>query len=380
MPFRGFVSADLMSSATPSRLLCRRGRWALEMTRLIAIDSHILQPRSQRVEGNEAILMQLKRSVDANLAQSAAQLMRSLRGDEERSFDLVDGEWVPAGGTSSQTSEEAVVERTGLLESALTELRAEVLMLRASHQRLKRRVETLEARAENFEVAPRKAVEKAALTPARFASARPPDSEPRIPVAPAIPQHTPDVNGTLASGRPSEPGEQRAMGAVVAQRNESAHLGANLTPSSPAEVVSTLTELFGGDPEYALTNEPLPESALELVALYACQLLDDDGNAVGAVLSDIRATANLGGRLAGVPNSLIEEQAKTGLLNDTVTAAMSEVCNTLTTMLGRVPGNSNLRSSPLESFPVDRLGWVRDAKNCLAFTKPRGGTFWVVTR
>ena len=41
-----------MLSATPSRLVCRRGRWALELTRLVPVDNHVrmlsqtLYPRS----------------------------------------------------------------------------------------------------------------------------------------------------------------------------------------------------------------------------------------------------------------------------------------------------------------------------------------------
>ena len=98
------------------------------------------------------------------------------------------------------------------------------------------------------------------------------------------------------------------------------------------------------------------------------------------MLADIRATANLGGRLAGLPSSLIEEQSKTGVLSEAVTAAMSEVCNTLSGLLSRVRGNCNVRSTPLESFPADRLRWVGSARNCVALEKRRSGTFWIVTR
>lgn len=369
-----------MASATPARLLCRRGgRWALEVTRLIAVDNHIFQPRSQRVEGSEAILQQLKRSVDSGLAQSAAQLMRSVRSDEERSFDAVDGEWVPVMSNGSNDSVNEALQHTSALELALAELRAEVLMLRASHQRLRRRVEALEARAENLEpAAPRRGVERAVLAPASFAQARAPESEAR-PAALITGTFPGEHQPTLMNGRAPDSGDAPPLGQVVARGDQSA-AAAKIAPSTAAQVLQALSELYGGDSGFQSSKEGLPDSALELVALYASQLLDDDGAAVGAVLADIRATANLGGRLAQLPQTVIDEQAKTGLLNDTVTSAMSEVCNTLTNLLSRVEGNRTIRSSPLESFPVDRLGWVRSATHLLPFSKPRGGTFWLAIR
>jgi hypothetical protein len=67
-------------------------------------------------------------------------------------------------------------------------------------------------------------------------------------------------------------------------------------------------------------------------------------------------------------------------LNESVTAAMSEVCNTLSAVVSRVPGNVNLRSTPLESFPAERLRWVASPGTVLAFEKRRAGMFWIVTR
>jgi hypothetical protein len=193
---------------------------------------------------------------------------------------------------------------------------------------------------------------------------------------------------TLATGREPEPAaapiEQPSIanrvGGVAPARAQVEALGVSIAIGDQADVLEALKELFGADPGFAITSEPLPDSALELAALYASILVDDDGNEVGAVLADIRATANLGGRLAGLPSSLIEEQSKTGVLSEAVTAAMSEVCNTLSGLLSRVRGNCNVRSTPLESFPADRLRWVGSARNCVALEKRRSGTFWIVTR
>src|SRR5262245_41146728 len=168
-----------MFSSTPSRLVCRRGRWALELTRLVPVDNHVLAPKRQRLEGSEAILTHLKRTGEAtSLAHGAAQIMRAARSDEERSFDAVDGEWVPSQGSrQNDAANDVSPPQRRDFESALAELRAEILILRGSHQRLKERVVALEAELAAVEGAPRRA-ERAPRSAARGVSLTPPRVEP----------------------------------------------------------------------------------------------------------------------------------------------------------------------------------------------------------
>lgn len=309
--------------------------------------------------------------------------MRAVRGDDERSFEAVDGEWVPtqeARKDAEHTFQESA-------QAALAELRAELLILRASHQRLKERVVSLEARLVDGAPpprAPQPAVQEVEHpAPAAFASLRPqpvgkPVAAAVVEPAPLFSQAQPPAAPTLATGHDPEP--VRPYGEVVAAQNNLSVAGHKIDAGPAAEVLNAIKELCGGDPGYVRSEEPLPDSALELAALYASLLVDDDGQALGVVLADIRATASLGGRLAGLPSTVIDEQAKTGVLSESVTAAMSEVCNTLSSVFSRVPGNVNLRSTPLESFPADRLGWVNNPSSVLAFEKRRAGVFWVVMR
>jgi hypothetical protein len=380
------VGADLLSSqSSPSRLVCRRGRWSLELTRLVAVDNHVFQPRKQRIDGSDLILSHLKRSPEgAALAQGALQLMRGTRGDDERSFEAIEGEWVPV--QENRRDGEAAFQESA--QAALAELRAELLILRASHQRLKERVVTLEARLAGASVPPPRHAAAALPQPeavaAQFSSvghghvgkaaSAPVAPEP----APLFTQQQPPVAPTLATGRDPEP--VRPYGEVVAAAGNQSVAGHHIAAGQAMEILNAIKELCGGDPGYTRSDEPLPDSALELAALYASLLVDDDGQALGVVLADIRATAGLGGKLAGLPATVIEEQAKTGVLSEAVTSAMSEVCNTVSSVLSRVPGNGNLRSTPLESFPADRLHWVNNPGSVVAFEKRRAGVFWIATR
>jgi len=44
------IAGDLLTSATPARLLCRRGVWVLELVKLVPVDRNVFQPRVQRLE------------------------------------------------------------------------------------------------------------------------------------------------------------------------------------------------------------------------------------------------------------------------------------------------------------------------------------------
>jgi hypothetical protein len=283
-------------------LLCRRGRWALELTRLVPVDNHVFQPRRQRLEGSEAILSHLKRTGDSvALAQAAAQLMRAARSDEERTFEAVDGEWVPS---QSLRATEGVNESWSPprqnLADALAELRAEVLLLRASHHRLKERVASLESQlVEGGVPAPKPARPRTAAVsltpPARARAAEPVPIPMPMPASMANAAPAAARDHTLATGRDPEPAQAHAeappsianrVGGVAPAHDQVAAPQVSIALGEQGDVLEALKDLFGADPGFVISNEPLPDSALELAALYACILVDDDGNEVGAVLAE----------------------------------------------------------------------------------------------
>src|SRR4051812_37333193 len=127
------IAGDLLTTATPARLLCRRGTWLLELVKLVPVDRNVFQPRVQRLEGAEAVLQHLKRSGDPALAAAAGQLMRGARSDEERAFDAIDGDWVPGElGPRRDGHRPSSMPPGNSQAGEMAELRAELLVLRAS--------------------------------------------------------------------------------------------------------------------------------------------------------------------------------------------------------------------------------------------------------
>ncbi|HET9954050.1 MAG TPA: hypothetical protein VFQ61_06085 [Polyangiaceae bacterium] len=319
------------------------------MTRLVAVDSHVFQPRKQRLEGSEAILSHLKRHADSgNLVQGAAHLMRAARSDEERSFEAVDGEWVPVQAAPADTHSEPNAKQRAALENVIAELRAELLMLRASHQRLRERVATLEARIENAPLPEKKSARAELATPARLSEARSARTE---------------VKSATAAHKPAEPLSE---------------LG--LAPQSDRDLLGVLADLLGEDSGYAQIQRAIPESYLQRLGMYVSLLVDESGREVGAIVSHVACTAELGGRLAGLTPEERHQQARSGELSETVTQAMSEVCNALAGVLARSAKSPGVRCTPLEAFDPDRLGWLGEARQRLCLSKPDGGAFWVLGR
>lgn len=378
------MSYGAASTPTPSRLVRQAGAWALELTRLVPLDGKVLEPRSQRLEGTDAILRLLRQWKDQpTLVHGAANLMRALRGEEDRAFVPMDGEWVPS------VSEPAPrFDSESMLKTQLAELRAEFLLLRASHQRLRERVALLEARLQDTAVLGTSAAADPPLRPeARKRSPETPAAA--IPTeATATPASPPVVNPAAVHELTLQsPGAAEARPEPHPFRDVVSILGnADAPPKKPIElpdagtVIAAIAELLGADPGFAASDAPLPDSALELAALYAGRLLDDDGKDVGVLLADLKLVAQIGGKLVGLPTTVIDEQARTGVLNDQVMAAISEVVNTLSAKVNQVAGNQHVRGTPVEPFSAEQLHWLNSARRRLAIGLNRIGTIWLVGR
>src|SRR5450631_598089 len=198
------IAGDLLTTATPARLLCRRGTWVLELVRLVPIERNVFQPRVQRLEGMDAVLQYLKRTGDnPALAAAASQLMRGPRSDEERFFDVVEGEWVPGEpGTRPASTRPSAPPPANTGEVA--EMRAELLVLRASHERLRERVQRLESQLSRGSIAPD--VLSVAPTPSVMMQPRPSEVS-RLPEAPRAPE---PFASTLMDGKPPAPPQTRS--------------------------------------------------------------------------------------------------------------------------------------------------------------------------
>ncbi len=345
------IAGDLLTSATPARLLCRRGIWALELVRLVPVDRNVFQPKVQRLEGAEAVLQHLKRSGDnPALAAAAHQLMRASRPDEERAFDAVDGDWVPGEVTASRGSNRPSAPPPGANPGEVAELRAELLVLRAAHERLRERVQKLESQQH---AGSRNQVLSVPPTPS-FVMPKASDvpSAAPAPPAPSVTPGQPSVTPNLSS--------LPAQAATQASRAGSFSPAGVVLPSFQA-VNDSLVTLVGSSAQCHAQN-PLTFSQEALGPCWVSRLIDDEGHDVGAIVADRAATLTLGGTLMSLSESEIEAQQRLGTPSDDVLGAMSEVANNLCETINQAPGGVQVRVKPIEPVLPGLLDWAETAE------------------
>jgi hypothetical protein len=374
------LSTDVLSKATPTRLICRGGRWTLELTRLEAVDRDVFQPRLARLEGSESILAALRRSEDGqHLVAGAAHLMRGPRSDDDRAFEASDGDWVPSADASLAMRAQTARDSEAVAASrAIAELRAELAVLRASHARLRDRVVALEAtqsgiaqpnlraarggRAARRRSEPPAAFTEAQATPEALAS------NPGF----AATQASPGLPAAPAAGPPAAPPPAAGVPA-----------GAD-GPPSPSPSFEELAKSFAGEQPLPALNLPTLASlsdcfamlmgsapALERSAVIAfdsleraqvCKLLDDDGRERGAIMLDLKAAVMLGAALLTLPREEASRQVTENDPSEDALLATSEICNNLTGPINAVSGNVHVRSTALTALAETEL---------MALPKPR---------
>lgn len=333
------IAGDLLTSATPARLLCRRGVWALELVKLVPVDRNVFQPRVQRLEGADAVLQHLKRSGDnPALAAAASQLMRGTRSDEERAFDAVDGDWVPGElGTRRDAQRPSSPPPGNGHAGEVAELRAELLVLRASHERLRERVQRLEAQ---WNAAGR----------GREVLSIPPTPS----FAMAMGSDVPQPATFAAAAQPT---------AATATRVSDVPAGgvSGLRLPSVAALNESLHALIG-DQASVREKHPVAFVPSKLGPCWVSRLIDDEGHDVGAIVADRAAAIALGGALMLLPENEIEAQRALATPSDDILSAMSEVANNLCEAINqRAGGGLQVRVKPIEPLTPGSLDWAARA-------------------
>lgn len=310
-----------MSLTTESgrRLSYDHGQWSLETSELVRLDRNLYRPEKRRIDGTDAILAHLRSRGEGALLSAAERLIRVSDADGS-TYEAHEGEWIE--------SERSLVpgrpSRSQQLADEMSELRAELLMLRAAYSGLVERLRKLER-----------------------AGDRPARTSPRAAEPPSVPEPVTRTGLRLPQGE---------------------------------AVVAALRKLIGETLELEEVSELLPSDTAEFADLDTCLFLDETGDECAAALSNLRGTIECGGLLLGVPLSTIEEQVQAGEAETDLVLGMSEVFTNLVGMLNREPGNPQLFGVPVTKAPISRLPWLNNPSSILTFGTPTGGRVWLIAR
>ena len=365
----------------PLRLLRQHGNWTLEVTKLIAIDQHVLRPERRRVNGTDSVVRHLKERCAPSLVREALDLLIGDDDGTDRAFELEGEHWIQL---QDETPSEARGSSNADLLALIGELRVELTTMRALHEAMRGRLAVLERRS--LQMAPsdygratlrgasRREPAGASLRPsarARSLAPQPGAAGPLVPEANAERA----LGGELAEARtqaavaPAAPAE--AALPVVAVTAKPA-----LAMPSPAEVSTCLRQLLGADPELRAEKGNLPK---DLDAFYVSRIVDTADQEVGAILFDLRGGVELGGRLLGFPPAAIEEQAKSEPSPD-ILDGMNEVINNLGGFVNRSNPDLRVRVRPLEKFSRAEFGWLPQNTARVGSTTKTGGKLWLAAR
>jgi hypothetical protein len=319
----------------------------------------------------------LRRSEEGQLlASGAAQIMRSPRSEEDRAFEVNEGDWVPSADAGPPPRPQAPHDADSIeAGNAIAELRAELAVLRASHARLRDRVVALEASQSG--------IAQPNLRPPRGGRAQRRRSEPPAAFSAAEPgveplADNPGFAATQASPGPGFGGTPQPPLPVPSQRQPPAapapatvqsleDLARSIAGDQPLPLMKVpalrgLTECLGMLLEAPPPLEPCKEKETPLEKLthpLACKLLDDEGRERGAIIMDLRAAVLLGAGLLALPRDEALRQLKDNEPSEDALLASSEICNNLTAPVNAVPGNPHVRSTVLASVDVSTLPKTR---------------------
>ncbi|MES1186642.1 MAG: hypothetical protein ABUL60_22705 [Myxococcales bacterium] len=357
----------------PLRLLRKRGSWTLEVTKLVAIDQHVLRPERRRVNGTDSVVRHLKERCAPSLVREALDLLIGDDDGTDRAFELEGEHWIQL---QDELGSEANGANPGQLLAMIGELRAELTTMRALHEAMRGRVAVLERRALSMpSPEPGRGALRGATRRDHSAGSLRPSARARSLTPPPLTAPAASIargfGPTLAEDR-----TQAAVAPPVAPAPSPAPTKPMLAMPSQADLATCLKQLLGTDAELRSERGNVPA---DLDAFYVSRIVDAADQELGAILLDARGGVELGGRLLGFPAAAIEEQSKSDPSPDMLDA-MNEVINNLGGFVNRANPDVRVRVRPLEKLASSELAWLPQNAGRIGSTTKTGGRLWLATR
>ncbi len=423
------MQGDLLGGGKPNRLFQRNGRWFMDYVRLSARGGGVFRPELKRVEGEQAILTLLGSQANARtLAVGADRLLRAPAGDRDRSFHVIDEDWVPTEAVPSIAKGLRASPTKRAMDSEVLELRAEVLVLRAGYERLRERVAALEALVRGVSSPEKLAVESYAQVMGGLTAAKIPStdvsSEQTRALADASEREAPNAELPAGSDPAAKEREGDAAGApspAVESSSEAVDAASTggapaaespgtaesepvaKTPAPAAAAPSTSAGIDDGAPEKCLglpkvddvvqllkqvvsddvdatELDTAPDLSAASEKLHMSRLSDESGNIVGVLVADLKSVVGFGSALMMLPEAEVASQLEAAEPSADSIEAMGEVCSNMTSAINNVPGNPTVASAAVEPFDFEQVPWAANPRQRVAMRDSFGGVLLLVAR
>jgi hypothetical protein len=368
------VGSSALSGGSPRRLHHHAGKWVLEVVRHVNLGQDLIRPTTQRLTGQRAISDYFKSNPDkALLAKATQRLMQGDLGGQTRSFNVEGEDWIanssppPPREYRLDTYRPAAPPPT--IETEVSELKAQVVILTAVQEGLLQRLARLEAKladgtlvaaASDAAVKKRRGA-RGELRPEAREELDEPESMGDAPSSSAFEQPEEPASEQIGSSVGGSEAEEEQQPEPVAASDAVQQVAAPpkrllLTLPPVSDLVKCVALLVGGDVSAQEADEPTSINRTSRDC-YCTPILDDHDQTVGMILMDLKATVCLGGTLMMLPKMELDQQLKTLSPGEDSIAASAEICNALS---GAINGaqDQHVRVGTLEKFEFKAWSWV----------------------
>ena len=339
--------------------------WKLEFQQLVYNTPSLLRPRRFAVQGEQAILQQLRELAGHEpLARDAERLFA--RGAlPEGSYVVRDGRWFPElrPEPSAEPEPQLIGTDPNTGRNPLEELTKRISALESTVRALQQVID-VNMRSLNEAIASGKLAAAAApAAPAPGAAA------PRVSAAPGMAGAATGV----ASAAPPPP---RAAEPEAPPEDDGK--GINL-PTAAA--LSDLVRSLAGPDAVLSTAERIDWKQVGAQQPVFCAVIqDNNGDEAGSMIFDLESALRLAGALLMESEEMIASLLEEKVMSDEMLDAASEVCNTLTSSFNKVSGNPHLRAGKMQPLSDARLAELARARKRDDYRYSQGGRLSMVAR
>jgi hypothetical protein len=345
------MNADLLFGSTPKRLFEKDGAWILEVQRQVSVDRSVYRPELRSLSGREVILQYLRQDPQhQTLAMAALDLLRG-PALENRSYEAINGEWVPSAFVNGYGKPRAARVNGGA--------NLKLLQVQTESLRLQHKVSELTARVVHLENMLQQLL------------AGVPIAAQRSPVQSSIADNSeaPAASAEAAAEvAPKAPNSTR-------QRSPKKEKTALAMPEVDA-LVRCLEQLIGSDITAQAAAKPLQVQAGK--SLYGAPIQNQRGEVVAAVVLDLKAAVLLGGTLLMIPQAELNQQVKAGTVSEDCLAASAELCNAFASRIGDQV--ETLQTEMLGPIDLEKLAWLDSASASVTLEDSVGGKLLVALK
>jgi hypothetical protein len=347
------------TSGSAERLQRAAGAWKLEFQQLVYNTPSLLRPRRFAVQGEQAILQQLREfSGHEPLARDAERLF-SRGALPDGTYVVRDGRWFPELRPDAMAEPEppprAADEGPG--RSALDELTKRIAALELTVGGLQKSLESAlrglaDAGSPRASGAPRGARQADSLP------ARPSAKSQRSSAAPPVRFSDPPS----AEEEPLE-SETKAIGLPA------------------LATLSDLVKSLAGPAAVLITTDWIDWVGVAAQQPVYCAVIQNNaGDEAGSMILDLESALRMAGALLMEPDDMIEALIEEKTMSDDMLDAASEVCNTLMSSFNKVSGNPHLRAGKMQPFSPTRAAELARARKRDDYRYSQGGQLSMIAR